>query len=79
MQNGNGNRTTLWWLLGFFSVIFIGASGAWLSSLKSIQNDLVIANLQQTAKMASIETTIPYIKEKLDKIDQRLERIEQKR
>ena len=75
----NGNKTILWWLLGFFSVTFLTVSGFWLSSLQGVQHELITSNLKQAEKMAIIETTIPYIKEKLDKIDQRLERIEQKK
>lgn len=79
MNSMSENHKVVWWLLGFFALIVVGGVGTWVNSIER-KVDLV-AGIQRNRgeRISALETVLPYIKERLDSIDRRLEKIEENR
>lgn len=74
MNQGNGNRKLLMWLLTALFALVLAAGSAWVGRVES-RLDHAAA---QGERISKVETAFPFIQEQLKGIDARLEKIEGK-
>lgn len=79
MMNGyNTNHRIVWWLLGFFALIVIGGTGAWIRAIQAKVNNIAEVQGVRGERISALETVLPHIKERLDSIDRKLEKMEER-
>lgn len=77
----NGNLKLVYWILGVLGMIVVGGAGFWMNSIQtkldSMSNIAAASQLSNSARLSALETILPYVTQRLDTIDRKLDRVEE--
>jgi hypothetical protein len=66
--------TTPWWIVGILSTVLLSAGTAWLHAVQSGEDAMQSLQRSQAERLAVLEHDVADIKDRLHRIEQKLDR-----